>query len=244
VDVYINLAAPRLATSKDPTGLASDAARIADNASDFVMAAKIPHAIVLSSIAASLAEKGAHSRHYGIEKLAADQIFMNRLSKGSQLVVLRPPAVYGRGMNNSLSMLASMVRLRLPLPLGLAHERRHYISITNLCDLIEKIVSGSETQWLNAAGKIFEPSDGTAISTRELVKMIGKAMNRQAILIPFPVNLLRTIGAAIGRADLIGGAIDRLDVAPSKELEDAFGWRPTEKMPDSLAFLAEGLKDV
>ncbi len=240
VDVYINLAAPRRATSNDPSGLASDAARIAANVSDFVVAAEIPRTIVLSSIAAGLAEKGAaRSRRYGVEKLAADRIFTDRLSTRSQLVVLRPPAVYGPGMKNSMSMLAAMVRSRFPIPLGLANEPRHYISMVNLCDLMERVVSSNETQWSNSSGKIFEPSDGTAVSTRNLVRMIGEAMDRRAVLIPFPVSLLRTIGAAIGRSELISGAVDRLDVAPSKELEVAFGWRPVEKMPESLAFLAE-----
>ncbi|MHA6689591.1 NAD-dependent epimerase/dehydratase family protein [Devosia sp. A449] len=243
IDVYINLAAPRHPTSREPSGIASEAALIARNMSDFVLAAKIPRTIVMSSIAAGLAEKGdIHTRRYGVEKLAADQVFLDRLTEGTQLVILRPPAVYGPGMQNSMSGLVTMVRKRLPLPLGLASEPRYYISIRNLCDLIETIVGSEEEQWSAANGRIFEPSDNHAVSTSALVQMIGKATGNRPLLLPVPLGMLRAIGAVSGRAELVSGAIDRLDMAPSQEIETAFGWHSVEEMPDSLAFL--GMQSV
>lgn len=194
---------------------------------------------VLSSIAASLAEKGdIRTRRYGVEKLAADRIFLERLNEGRNLVILRPPAVYGPGMQNSMSSLIAMVRKKLPIPLGLATEPRHYISIRNLCDLIETMVRSEDARWAAAAGQNFEPSDGHAVSTCNLVQMIGKATGHRPLLLPVPLFLLRALGGATGRTDMISGAIDRLDIAPAEKLDAAFGWRPVERMPDSLAFLA------
>lgn len=111
-------------------------------------------------------------------------------------------------MRNGMATLAGMVRKGLPIPLGSATEPRHYISIRNLCDLVETILGSDDDRWAKAAGHIFEPSDGQAVATRDLIRMMVDA-------------------------------IDRLDVAPVGELEAAFGWRPVERMPESLAFLRE-----
>jgi hypothetical protein len=68
---------------------------------------------------------------------------------------------------------------------------------------------------------------------------MAAAMGVAPRLLPIPVSLLRVAAAATGKKELVSGAIDRLDVAPVEELETAFGWRPVERMPESLAFLAD-----
>lgn len=240
VDVFVNLAAALHPTSTDADGLGSQTAGIARNMSQFIAEAGIRRVIVMSSIAARLAQNDReHARRYGIEKLAADRIFLEQSGGGSQVVILRPPAVYGQGMRNSIATLAGMVRKGRPIPLGSATEPRHYISIRNLCDLVETIVGSDDDRWAKAAGHIFEPSDGQAVATRDLIRMMGNAMGRRARLLPLSPALLRVLGAVTGRSEMIGGAVDRLDVAPVGELEAAFGWRPVERMPESLAFLRE-----
>jgi len=243
VDVFIHLAATLRPTSSDPCGLDSQNAAIASNLSRFVAEAGIPRVIVLSSIAASVAARSPeHARRYGLEKLAADRIFTEKLGHRCKLIILRPPAVYGPNMRNSIAALTRMVEKGLPIPLGLATQTRHYISVRNLCDLIMKIVMADENQWAAAAGKIFEPSDNQGIATRDLVQMIAHAKGRRARLIPAPLILLRAMGSMTGRSELISGAIDGLDVAPVVELEAAFGWRPVEQMPESLAFMRDEIR--
>jgi UDP-glucose 4-epimerase len=242
IDVFINLAAPIRPTSTDPGGLQSKAAAIAGNVSDFIAGAGIRRVIVMSSIAARLAEEDpAHARRYGVEKLAADRIFQERLNDRHHVVFLRPPAIYGPAMQGSIHTLAALVRKGLPIPLGAATEPRHYLSAANLCDLVETIVQSEDERWAQAAGKFFEPSDGQAVATRKLVQMMGSAMGRRARMLPVPVMLLRALGAVTGRSEMISGAIDRLDVAAPEELERHFGWRPIEQMPESLAFLANAV---
>lgn len=239
IDVFINLAATLRPTSGNIPALQSQTAAIARNVSRFVTEAGLPRLLVLSSIAASVAARNpANRRHYGVEKLAADEIFLEQADQGRHVIILRPPAVYGPGMQNSMATLAGMIRKGVPIPLGSATAPRHYISIYNLCDLIETIVSSDDTRWTGAAGRIFEPSDGLAIGTRDLIRMMAAAMGRAPRLLPVPLALLRALGAVTGRSELIGGAIDPLDMAPTEELEAAFGWRPVERMPESLAFLA------
>lgn len=240
IDVFVNLAATLRPTSSDPSGLQSQTAAIARNLSRFIADANVPRVLVLSSIAASVAASDpAHARRYGFEKLSADRIFLEQSGNGRHVVVLRPPAVYAQDMQNSIGALAGMVRKGLPIPLGSATEPRQYISMHNLCDVIETIVGADDHLWAEASGRAFEPSDGQAIATRDLVRMIGEAMGRRARMIPIPTVLLRTLGALTGRSELISGAIDRLDVAPVSELDAAFGWRSIEQMPESLAFLRD-----
>lgn len=242
IDVFINLAAPLRPTSQDQGGVASQSASIARNISDFILRTDIRKIIVMSSIAASVAEKDPeHARRYGIEKLAADHVFSDQLNTKCQLIILRPPAIYGEGMKGSMQSLVALVRKNLPIPLGLATATRHYISTGNICHLIKTITASEEQCWEAGAGQTFEPSDGQQISTRELVQMIAETTGHRALLLPFPLPILRALGAALGRPELVSGAIDPLEMAPSTKLESIFGWRPSEQMPDSLAFLADEL---
>lgn len=235
-DVFVHLAATLRPTSDDP--LQSQTAFIARNVSRFIAEAKIPRALVLSSIAASVTERDPdHARRYGREKLAAERIFLDTLGNRCQVIVLRPPAVYGAGMQNSMVTLAKMICKRLPIPLGLASEPRHYMSVNNLCDLIETMIQSDKIRWDAAAGQSFEPSDGQAVTTRDLIAMMGNAIGRSPRLVPVPLAFLRVLGAVTGRSEMISGAIDRLEIAPVCELKAAFDWQPTERMPESLAFL-------
>lgn len=242
IDVFINLAATLHPSGGNLSDRQSETAAIAHNVKRFVTEAGIPHLIVVSSIAASIADRDpANARRYGMEKLAADKIFLEPAQQPCKVIILRPPAIYGPCMQNSLTMLANMVRRRLPIPLGAATAPRHYMSVQNLCDLIETIIRSDDHRWTSAAGHIFEPSDGQAIATRDLVRMMGTAMGRAPCLVPVPLALLRALGMLTGRSEMISGAIDQLDVAPAGELEAAFGWRPIERMPESLDFLAQQL---
>lgn len=240
IDVFINLAATLRPSPGNLSETQSETVAIARNVRRFVAEAGIPHLIAVSSIAGSIADRDpTNARRYGREKLAADKIFLEPAQKPCKVIILRPPAIYGPSMQNSLSMLAKMVRRRLPIPLGAATAPRHYMSVQNLCDLIETIIRSDDQRWTSAAGHIFEPSDGQAIATRDLVRMMGTAMGRAPCLVPVPLTLLRTLGTLTGRSEMISGAIDQLDVTPAGELEAAFGWRPFEQMPESLNFLAQ-----
>lgn len=232
MDVFVDL------TAKDPTLSRLDTEALAHSAVDFITSANIPNVVIVSSIAASVLErKETQARRQGMGNLAAEDIYRQRLTDASKLVILRPPAIYGPHIRNSFSMLASMVRSGMPIPLGSATALRHYISKRNLCDLLETVISCDEQKLSNASGKIFEPSDNSAVSTRGLVEMIAATIGRKPFLVSVPVQLLRAVGSVTGGAELVSGAVDGLNVAPPVELEQAFGWRPLEKMPDSLAFL-------
>jgi nucleoside-diphosphate-sugar epimerase len=235
-DVCINLAAPTRPSSDDPEGSHSDGAKIARNISKYVVASNIPRIIVLSSVAAQQASLDPGSaRRYGIEKLAADKIFTDMLRE-RELVILRPPAIYGEGMRNSLSTLISLVKKGLPIPLGKAVASRHYISVANVCDLITTILSCPSSTWPQGTSVLL-PSDGVPVSTRDLIGMIGRKLGKSSRLVPVPLSVLRLAGKLSGRSEMISGAIDGLDMPTNAPITKLFGWQPAVTMPDSLGFI-------
>ncbi len=172
---------------------------------------------------------------YGVGKRKAEEALRSDVRIPS--VILRLPPVYGPGGRGGLSALAALIERGFPLPLGLAKETRHYLSRRNFCDLIQHVVQADSATWQKAAGKIFEPSDGKAISTRDLIVEIAKVQGSSTRLLPFPTSLLRFAAKLSGRQAIISGALDRLDVEPNVELTKLFGWVPAEQIPASLGFL-------
>ena len=191
---------------------------------------------VLASSVYARDELGAGASSYGAAKRVVEGRFL--AAADLRTVILRLPPVYGPGGRGGLAALSRLVRKGLPLPLGLATAPRSYLSRRNLASLIVAIVNGGEERWAGAAGRIFEPSDGAGVGTRDLVRHMASEIGVAPRLLPVPLWLLRSLSMVIGK-DLVSGAVDRLDVAPVEELEDQFGWRPVEGMPASLAFLAE-----
>lgn len=191
-------------------------------------------AIVASSV---YARKPATTGSYGKAKQTMENQF---LAAGDlQTVILRLPPVYGPGGKGGAATLAKMVRRGLPLPLGAATAERAYISRTNLASLIVTIASASQENWQSAAGGIFEPSDGTVVATRDLVRMMAAQLGVPLRLLSVPTGLLRLAAGAVRKSELVAGAFDELTVEPVAALDRAFGWRPIEHMPESLRFLSE-----
>lgn len=194
--------------------------------------------LVLSSIAVSVVEHQPElARRHGHEKRVADDAFRDLLDPEQSVVFIRPPAVYGPGMTNALMTLAGLVRLGLPLPFGLATAPRNYISVTNLASLLSCIAAAAQPAWDEAHGQSFAPDDGAPVATDRLVRMMAAAMGRKAWLLPVPLGVLRLAGRLPGRAEMVSGAIDGLDLADNSPLSRIFGWTPGQAMPESLSFL-------
>lgn len=211
-----------------------DAIRNCNALIDAVRSNRIEGVILASSV---YARDNTHGDvpSYGMVKRAIEQEFLSAADLNT--VVLRLPPVYGPGGRGGLAALSKLVRKGLPLPLGAASAPRAYLSRRNLASLILAMVNAGEDTWRDAAHRVFEPSDGVAMTTRDLIRSMAAHMNVQSRLLPVPVGILRIAAVLTGKKELVSGAIDRLDVAPVGDLEDAFGWRPVEHMPESLAFM-------
>lgn len=209
---------------------------MARNIADVVEIGKVPNVILLSSIAASMAEQNTvNARAYGYRKLAAEQCF-KKIGKSS-IIILRPPAVYGPCMGGALNLLTTLVKYHVPLPLGLADQPRDYISINNLVDLIWHITDRQVTKPSTYGARIYEPCDGRSLSTRMLVKEIAHSLGRKALLVPVPISLLKTVAKITGQVEVVDGAIGEMTASGNKALLDDFGWAPMEQISASLDYL-------
>jgi UDP-glucose 4-epimerase len=213
---------------------AGESASIAANLIRAMAASGTSRLILASSVYARLAPRAGG---YGAAKRAAETEVLS--ASGLQAVVLRIPPVYGPGCRGGFGTLAALVRRGLPIPFARAVAPRAYLSRRNLCDLLVSIAGADDRQWAAAAGRCFEPSDGRPVGTADLVRMLGHACRRPAWQIAVPLPALRAVGRLTGKAAVIAGALDPLDVIGNEPLTQIFGWRPAEQMPASLAFLGE-----
>jgi nucleoside-diphosphate-sugar epimerase len=176
---------------------------------------------------------------YARSKLAGELAARSAAGAELQLIVLRVPLVYGPGVRANFLRLLRWVDREWPLPLGAVHNRRSFLSVWNLCDLVVTLLlspAATTGTWL--------VSDGEDLSTPELMRRIGAAMGRRVRLIPVPVGLLQVCGRLTGRQALVTqlcGSLT-LDIALTRE---RFTWSPPVSVDEALTrtvdwFLAEG----
>jgi nucleoside-diphosphate-sugar epimerase len=139
---------------------------------------------------------------YGQSKMEAEQALQQLAhDTGLEVVIVRPPLVYGPGVKANFLSLIKLVQKGVPLPFGKIHNFRSMVALDNLVDLL--IVCASHP---NAPGNIFMVSDGADMGIKELVTRIASSMNKQLLLVPVPVGLM------VGAAKLLGkqSVVDRL----------------------------------
>ncbi len=108
---------------------------------------------------------------YGCSKLAAEEAIKSVLADSDcAWTILRPPLVYGRGNKANFGLLLKLVKTGIPLPLASLCNRRSFIYVENLVDLISKCLGNAK-----AFGKVYLPSDGEDVSTPELIRAIARA---------------------------------------------------------------------
>lgn len=198
---------------------------------------RVAHAAGVKGVAIAssvYAREAGAAGSYGSVKRATELQFLAEPTLNP--IVLRLPPVYGPGGKGGLAVLTKLVSKGLPLPFGLATEQRAYLSRRNLVSLI-LAMTASPAAWRDAGGEVFEPSDGQAVTTRDLIGHLARQLGKSNRLLPVPLGLLRVVAGAAGKGELVAGSLNPLKAAPVSELESAFGWRPVEQMPQSLGFL-------
>lgn len=145
---------------------------------------------------------------YGQSKLEAEralQEFAN--SSGLEVVIVRPPLVYGPGVKANFHNLLRLVKLGWPLPFGSVRNYRSMVALDNLVDLLI-VCAGHPT----AAGRTFMVSDGDDVSIGELVRMIGKAMGKKILLVPVPVGMMQNAAKLVGKTAVVERLFGSLQV--------------------------------
>jgi len=158
---------------------------------------------------------------YGSSKREAEQALLDfGRSSGLEVVIVRPPLVYGPGVRANFLRLLSVVGKRLPLPLGAVKARRSLVSVQNLVDALMLCASHEA-----APGKIFHVTDGVDLTTAELVRTMGRMLQQPARLIPVPLALLKLAGQLTGRSAEVSRLISSLQIDSSR-IRTELGWQP------------------
>ena len=171
---------------------------------------------------------------YAVSKWEAEQILAEISSAtGIEIVIIRPPLVYGPNVRANFLRLLRWVNKGVPLPLGMVDNRRSLVSLDNLVDFLITCIEHPA-----AAGETFLVSDGEDLSTPALIRRIALSMNIPARLIPVPVCLLRLGGSLLGKKSEVDRLCGSLQVDISKA-KSVLGWKPPLSVDEGLAKTAD-----
>lgn len=174
---------------------------------------------------------------YAISKWEAERgLWQIAQETGLEVVVLRPPLVYGPGVKANFRRLLDAVARGWPLPLGAIRNRRSLLYLGNFVDAIQVCVEHPA-----AAGKTFLVDDGEQVSTPELVRAVARAMGRPARLLPVPSGVLEFAGALLGKRAAVARLTGSLWV-DSSLIRSRLGWTPPFSMEAGLAATVVDLK--
>ena len=172
---------------------------------------------------------------YALSKWEAEQGLLRIAAEtGMEVVIIRPPLVYGPDAPGNFGSLMRWLKRGVPLPLGAIHNRRSVVALDNLVDLIVSCLTHPA-----AANQTFLVSDGEDVSTTELLHRMGLAMGCPARLVPLPPSLLKLAAAMVGKQDMAQRLCSSLQVDIAKA-RDLLGWHPLLSLDQGLKKAAEG----
>lgn len=147
---------------------------------------------------------------------------------GLEVVIIRPPLVYGPGVKGNFLALMRVVARGIPLPLGAVDNRRSLVALDNLVDFIVACVDHP-----SAADHTFLVSDGEDVSTADLIRRVARMMKRPVRLIPIPAGLLSGGAALLGMRAVAQRLLGSLQVDISKA-RNLLRWVPPATLDDGL----------
>jgi UDP-N-acetyl-alpha-D-quinovosamine dehydrogenase len=166
---------------------------------------------------------------YGISKLEAEQALQTLAEQtGMEVVIIRPTLVYGPGVKGNFATLIKLLEKGLPLPLGAIQNKRSFLAVDNLVDLIVTCIGHPK-----AGNQVFLAGDNEDLSTTELLRGIGKAMGRPARLIPVPAGVLMFCATLLGKKAVAQRVVGSLQVDIWKT-RNLLGWEPPLSVEEGL----------
>ena len=166
---------------------------------------------------------------YGITKLEAERRLLELAdSTGMDVVIIRPPLVYGPHVKASFLCIMRWLDRGLALPFGLIRNKRSLVGLDNLVGFIITCVSHP-----GAVNQVFLISDGEDLSTPDLLRRLGRAMDKPARLVPVPLSAIESENSIIERPELVRRLCTNLHVDISKT-RYVLDWAPVMSVDDGL----------
>lgn len=173
---------------------------------------------------------------YGVSKAEAEAgLWEIAKESGMEVVIIRPPLIYGLGVKANFASMMMLVSKNLPLPLGAINNKRSMVALDNLISLIVTCIDHPK-----AANQTFLVSDDQDVSTTELLRMMAYTFGKKSILIPIPMSWIRGVASLLGKknvADRLCGSL-QVDITHTKQM---LGWKPPVTMEQQLAKIAASM---
>jgi len=170
---------------------------------------------------------------YGISKFEAEQGLLKIAQEtGMEVVIIRPPLVYGAGVKANFASMMRAVKLSIPLPLGAIHNKRSFVYVGNLVSMIMRCIDHP-----TAANQVFLVSDGHDLSTTELSRYCAEALGVKARLLPVPQKFIEFCANLIGKRAGARRLCENLQVDITKA-RTMLGWTPPFSVADGLQVTA------
>jgi len=171
---------------------------------------------------------------YGLSKFEAEQGLLTLAKEtGMEVVIIRPPLVYGPGVRANFSSMMKWLNRQIPLPLGSIHNKRSLVALGNLVNFIIHCIEHPK-----AANEVFLVSDNEDVSTTELLQKVAAAFGKRSILLPIPVGAMRFLAKLVGKEDVAERLFSSLQVDSSKA-RDLLDWKPVITMDEQLKKTAD-----
>jgi UDP-glucose 4-epimerase len=174
---------------------------------------------------------------YGISKAEAEQQLLS-LSNSSdmEVVIIRPPLVYGEGVKANFSKLLSLVSRGYPLPFrSIIQNKRSLVSVYNLVDLIKVCVTHP-----SAANQVFLVSDDHDISTAEIVSLMARVQEKANFSFPVPVFMYKLIGGILKKENAVDRLVGSLQIDLS-HTKKTLNWKPPYSIEHGFTLAAKSM---
>lgn len=171
---------------------------------------------------------------YSRSKLSAEQVLMS-IAKETRMevVIIRPPLVYGPGVKGNLANMMQWLGTGIPLPLGRINNLRSLLALDNLVGFILLCIKHPK-----ASNEVFLISDGKDISTTQLIYEIAAINGEKARLVPVPISWMKVALKLFGKKNMGERLFNSLQLDISKARE-VLGWQPPISMEEQIKKMIE-----
>lgn len=195
----------------------------------FISSIKVNGEHTLSGQTYTAEDPPAPADAYAMSKLEAE-IALRQLAEqtGIEVVIIRPPLIYGPGVKANFHRMMHWLEKGVPLPLGAMHNKRSFVALDNLVDLIITCIAHPL-----AANQTFLAGDGEDLSTTDLLQRLSNLLGKPVKLLPLPIWVLKTGAMLLGKSDMAQRLCNSLQVDISKTCE-LLNWQPPVTVDDAL----------
>lgn len=200
----------------------------------FISTIKVNGEFTINNQPFTASDRPNPSDPYAISKYEAEQGLL-QLAKttGMEVVIIRPPLIYGPGVKGNFRTMIKMLQKGIPLPLGSVKNKRSLVSLDNLVSLILRCLDHPK-----ATNQVFLVSDGEDLSTTALLRKLGETQNKPALLLPVPQGILKLGATLLGQKAFfqrLCGSL-QLDISKTCQLLD---WMPRSMSRDNFKLMFE-----